>query len=244
MIDWLSLAIVLVLCLVLGVLSFRFNLLTASGSITAFVLGMMIGGFGSIGWLLILVFFTVFGFIVTRYRIKEKTEMGLQEGKKGERTHRNVLANAFVPAIVAILAWALQMQHEAIPAIVYLSSISVAASDTVASEMGILSSKVRLITTMERVEPGTDGGISTYGTAWAFMGAVGASIFGWIVLFPDDLLNPLVLVPIIIGFIGCNIDSLVGATLERGGYIGKLGTNMISMAMGALLALVILLLMI
>ncbi len=243
MIDWLSLAIVLVLCLILGVLSFRFGLLTASGSIAAFALGMIIGGLGSIGWLLILVFFTVFGFIVTRYRIKEKTEMGLQEGKKGERTHLNVLANAFVPAVVALAAWALQAQQEVIPAIVYLSSISVAASDTVASEMGILSDKVRLITTFEKVKPGVDGGISAYGTMWALIGAIGASIFGWIVLFPYDLLNPLVLIPIITGFIGCNIDSLVGATLERGGYVGKLGTNMISMACGALLALAILLLL-
>jgi len=242
MIDWLSLAIVLVLCIILGVLSFRFGLLTASGSIAAFILGMIIGGLGSIGWLLILVFFTVFGFIVTRYRIEEKMEMGLQEGKKGERTHLNVLANAFVPAVVAILAWALQMQQEAIPAIVYLSAISVAASDTVASEMGILSRKVRLITTFEKVEPGIDGGVSAYGTMWALLGAVGASIFGWIVLFPDDLLNPLILIPIITGFIGCNIDSLVGATLERGGYVGKLGTNMISMACGALLAFTILML--
>jgi len=241
MIDWVDLAIVLVLCLTLSMLSFRFGLLTASGSISAFALGIIIGWMGSIGWLLILVFFTVFGFIVTQYRIEEKTAMGLQEGQKGERTYRNVLANGLVPALIVIVSWAMGVQHEAIPAIVFLSTISVAVSDTMASEMGILSPNVRLITTMENVSPGTDGGVSIYGTAWAFLGALGASIFGWIVLFPDNLLNPLVLVPVFIGFLGCNVDSLIGATLERRGYLGKLGNNMLSMAIGALITLAILL---
>jgi len=241
MIDWVDLAIVLVLCLTLSMLSFRFGLLTASGSISAFALGIIIGWMGSIGWLLILVFFTVFGFIVTQYRIEEKTAMGLQEGRKGERTYRNVLANGLVPALIVIVSWVMGIQHEAIPAIVFLSAISVAVSDTMGSEMGILSPNVRLITTMENVSPGTDGGVSIYGTAWAFLGALGASIFGWIVLFPDDLLNPLVLVPVFIGFLGCNVDSLIGATLERRGYLGKLGNNMLSMAIGALISLAILL---
>jgi uncharacterized protein (TIGR00297 family) len=240
MTDWVSLMVVLALCSILGVLSFRFKMLTASGSVAAFAMGMVIGGMGSVGWLLILVFFTVFGFIVTRYRMGEKKDLGLQEGKGGERTYRNVIANAMVPALVAVIAFSFQAQEEIVPAIVYLSSISVAASDTVASEMGVLSSDVRLITTFERVPRGTDGGVSLYGTLWAFVGAIGASVFGWILLFPNDLLNPLFLIPVITGFIGCNVDSLVGATLERKGYVGKLGTNMISMATGALLALTIL----
>ncbi len=240
MIDWADLAIVLILCLVLAMLSYRFNLLTASGSIAAFALGLIIGGMGSITWLLILVFFTIFGFLVTKYKINEKTEKGLQEGSRGERTYLNVLANAFIPALIAIVSWAMQYQQGVIPAIVYLSVISVAASDTVASEMGVLSPDARLITTMEKVRPGTNGGVSFYGTAWAFTGALGASLFGWIVLFPHDILSPLILLPVFVGFLGCNIDSVVGATLERKGYVGKLGTNMISMGIGGLIALVVL----
>ncbi|MFP4169645.1 MAG: DUF92 domain-containing protein [Methanomassiliicoccales archaeon] len=238
-----DLAIVLVLCGVLSVLSFRFRLLTMRGSLSAFVLGMFIGVLGSIGWLLILVIFTVFGFAVTRYRIRQKMSGGLQEGVKGERDHRNVLANGLVPAIIAIASFASGAQGEVISGAVYLSAISVAASDTVASEMGVLSDDVRLITTGEPVEPGTDGGVSAYGTAWAVLGALVASVVGWAILFPSNLLDARLLVPVAIGIIGCNIDSLIGATLERRGAVGKLGNNIASMAIGSLIALPLLLLM-
>ncbi|MFP4196932.1 MAG: DUF92 domain-containing protein [Methanomassiliicoccales archaeon] len=238
-----DLAIVLVLCGVLSVLSFRFRLLTMRGSLSAFVLGMFIGVLGSIGWLLILVIFTVFGFAVTRYRIRQKMSGGLQEGVKGERDHRNVLANGLVPAIIAIASFASGAQGEVISGAVYLSAISVAASDTVASEMGVLSDDVRLITTGEPVEPGTDGGVSAYGTAWAVLGALVASVVGWAILFPSNLLDARLLVPVAIGIIGCNIDSLIGATLERRGSVGKLGNNIASMAIGSLIALPLLLLM-
>lgn len=241
MIDWVSLAIVLILCLALAILSYWFGLLTASGSISAFALGIVIGGFGSISWLLILVIFTILGFLVTRYKLQEKIDSGLQEGSRGERTYKNVLANGLIPALIALLAWIMGIHQEAIPAIVFLSSISVAASDTVASEMGILSHKTKLITNLKAVPTGTDGGVSTYGTLWAFLAAIGASVFGWIVLFPDNLMDPLIFVPIIAGFLGCNVDSYIGATLERRGYIGKLGTNIISMTSGAIMALIILL---
>jgi uncharacterized protein (TIGR00297 family) len=241
MIDWISLAIVLLLCTALAILSYWFGLLTASGSISAFALGIVIGGLGSISWLLILVIFTILGFLVTRYKLQKKIERGVQEGEKGERTYKNVLANGLIPAVIAILTWIMGVNQEAIPAIVFLSAISVAASDTVASEMGILSEDAKLITSMKPVPPGTDGGVSTYGTVWALLGAIAASVFGWILLFPDNLIDPLIVVPIITGFLGCNVDSYVGATLERRGYVGKLGTNIISMTSGAILALVILL---
>ena len=236
-----DLAIVFVLCGLLSVLSFRFRLLTTSGSLSAFILGMFIGVLGSIGWLLILVIFTVFGFAVTRYKIRQKMSGGLQEGMKGERDHRNVLANGLVPAIIAIASFASGAQGEVISGAVYLSAIGVAASDTVASEMGVLSHEARLITTGEPVEPGTNGGISAYGTAWAFLGALVSSVVGWAILFPSNLMDARLLVPVVIGFIGCNIDSLIGATLERKGMVGKLGNNIASMAIGSLIALPLLL---
>ena len=35
-----------------------------------------------------------------------KQELGVQEGKKGERTYRNVIANSLVPLLAAICAFA------------------------------------------------------------------------------------------------------------------------------------------
>jgi uncharacterized membrane protein len=53
-------------------------------------------------------------------------------------------------------------------------------------------------------------------------------------LFPWGTVDARLLIPIVMGFLGCNMDSLIGATLERRGVISKLGTNILSMGFGAL----------
>lgn len=239
--SYLDVAIVLLLCAALSILSYRLRLLTLSGSVASFAVGVVIGLFGSINWLVLLIVFALLGFIVTRFKFELKVMKGVQEGKKGERTYRNVLANSLVPALVAVGAWALGEQDSIVAGLVYLTAISVAASDTIASELGVLSDKTRLITTFQKVPPGTDGGVSAYGTMWALAGAAFASLVGWVVLFPGEGVDTDLLVPIVIGFVGCNVDSLIGATLERRGMVSKLGTNILSMAFGALAALALLL---
>jgi len=233
---------ILLLCGVLTVVSYKAKLLTVSGSLASFGMGVLIGFFGSIYWLALLIVFAVTGFLATKYKFEVKKKKGVQEGKKGERTYKNVIANGFLPLMVALISYALGEQGSDIAALVYLCAISVAASDTIASELGVLSPNVRLITTFKKVEPGTNGGISAYGTAWAFAGACFASVIGWLILFPGDVPDMRILIPAIIGFVGCNIDSVIGATLETKGTVNKLGTNILSMAAGTLLGYIILVL--
>ncbi|MDD1755843.1 MAG: DUF92 domain-containing protein [Methanomassiliicoccales archaeon] len=235
-----NLVVVLALCAVLSAISYKFKLLTASGSLAAFLMGVVVGVFGSINWLLLLIAFTVAGFVVTRFRLEIKMQSGLQEGKRGERTWKNVLANGLVPMLVAVIAWALGMQGTVEAGLVYLTSIGVAASDTIASELGVLSGKARLITTMRPVPAGTDGGVSLLGTFWAFMGALIAAVLGWAIIFPGTWPDYRILIPIVLGFVGCNLDSIIGATWERSGKVSKLGTNILSMAIATAIAALIL----
>ncbi|MDW5563008.1 MAG: DUF92 domain-containing protein [Methanomassiliicoccus sp.] len=237
-----SLAIVVVLCTVLSVLSYRFGLLTASGSAASFLVGMAIGGLGSIGWLLTLVVFVFMGFAVTKFRFQIKESKGLQEGKKGERTYRNVLANGLAPALVAIIAFASGTQDSTLAVIAYISSVAVAAADTTASELGVLSDRTYLITTGQRVPPGTDGGVSLMGTFWCIVASGVASYTGWLVIFHQPF-DPLVLIPTAMGVAGCMVDSLIGATLERRGVVGKLHVNFMSMAFGSVAAVALYLLL-
>jgi uncharacterized protein (TIGR00297 family) len=235
-----SLLLVLLLCGLLAVLSYRLGLLTPSGSLASFAVGVLIGYLGSITWLVLLIVFALSGFVVTKYKFELKARNGLQEGKKGERTYKNVIANGLVPTAIAVVFFAAGEQSSPLANLTYLCAISVAASDTIASELGVLSPKVRLITTMRPVPPGTNGGISAFGTLWAFLGAIFASILGWMVLFPGALPDLRIFVPVIFGFLGCNIDSLIGATWETKGHVDKLGTNILSMLIGSLLGYVML----
>ncbi len=240
MLSLLDLTIVLLLCGILSLISYKMRLLSGSGSLASFAVGVIIGVFGSIEWLLLLIAFAVAGFVVTRFRMDIKIKQGLQEGKRGERTWKNVVANSLVPAIVAVGTYALGLQGTQEAGVIYLTSIAVAASDTIASELGVLSNKARLITTMRPVPAGTDGGVSPLGTFWAFMGSLIAAVLGWAIIFPGTWPSWEILIPIVLGFVCCNLDSLIGATWERSGKVSKLGTNVLSMAAATALAAIIL----
>ena len=230
--------VVLLLCAALSVLSWKLGLLTIDGSLASFAVGMVLGLFGGIGWLLLLVLFAFIGFAVTRYKMELKVRKGVQEGRQGERSYRNVLANGLVPMSIAAFTFLAGWEGE-VPAIIYMSAVCVAAADTTASELGVLSDRTYMITTFKRVPPGVDGGVSIYGTAWALAASIFAALVGWVVIigtFPSAL----ALIPAAMGILGCFIDSVIGATLETQGLISKLWNNITSMAFGALMALLLL----
>ena len=133
MITLTSILVVLILCMVLSALSLYFGLLTKSGSIASFFIGLAIGVLGAPSWLILLILFALLGFIVTKFRMSLKQELGVQEGKKGERTYRNVIANSLVPLLAAICAFASGGEYYNLMAVAYSASISVAAADTVES---------------------------------------------------------------------------------------------------------------
>lgn len=230
--------VVLLLCAALSLLSWKLGLLTIDGSLASFAVGMVLGLFGGIGWLLLLVLFAFIGFAVTRYKMELKVRKGVQEGRQGERSYRNVLANGLVPMSIAAFTFLAGWEGE-VPAIIYMSAVCVAAADTTASELGVLSDRTYMITTFKRVPPGVDGGVSIYGTAWALAASIFAALVGWVVIigtFPSAL----ALIPAAMGILGCFIDSVIGATLETQGLISKLWNNITSMAFGALVALLLL----
>jgi len=237
---------------VLSALAYRRNVLTWDGSLAAFVVGMVIGIFGDVTWLFLLLFFLLSSFLATRYRFALKEAMGVQEGIRGERRSTNVLANGVALMAVAVLSL---IQPPGFPrlisGVVFLSALSVAGSDTLASEIGVLSRHTYLITNGKPVAPGTDGGVSLLGTLCALGAAVYTSVVGWFVLSylagiyglrPTMPLSPVYLIlPLGIGFLGCQIDSVIGATLERRGLVNKKTNNLISTVSGGILAYLILL---
>jgi uncharacterized protein (TIGR00297 family) len=236
---------------VLSALAYRRNVLTWDGSVTAFVVGMVIGIFGDVTWLFLLLFFLLSSFLATRYRFAVKQALGVQEGIRGERKSANVLANGFALMVIAVGSLVLPSDlPKPAGGLIFLSALAVAGSDTLASEIGVLSRDTRLITTGQPVPPGTDGGVSLLGQACAFGAAAYTSVVGWVVLsyfarvyhwtqsMPSSAAY--ILLPTAIGFLGCQIDSVIGATLERRGLVNKKTNNLVSTAAGAVLAYLIL----
>lgn len=210
-------------------------MLTWDGAVVAVVVLLAIGIFGGLNWLIMLVIFALIGFIVTKIAFDEKKEDGVQEGTSGERGWNNILGVALAPAIVSIANFMIPGHYD-LMSVVYLSTIAVAATDTVASEIGVRDSRTWLITNFEKVSAGTNGGISVLGTAISSVAAVVVSIIGWIVLFYD--LSWFLLIPAFAGIVGNLLDSLIGATIE-GRYISKYTNNFITGLLGGLIAAVI-----
>jgi uncharacterized protein (TIGR00297 family) len=113
--------------------------------------------------------------------------------------------------------------------------MAAAMSDTLSSEVGGLFDAPRLITSLERVEPGTDGGVTWQGEV---AGVVGAGLVAGIafVLF-EQVGAAGAGVVLVGGIVGMTVDSLLGATLE-GDRIGNATVNFLATLAGAVAAIV------
>src|SRR3989442_400532 len=130
----------------LSALAYRRDVLTWDGSLAAFVVGMVIGIFGDVTWLFLLLFFLLSSFLATRYRFALKEALGVQEGVRGERKSTNVLANGFAPMAVAAISLTMPASFpKIISGVIFLFALSVACADTLASEMGAVLPSVILI---------------------------------------------------------------------------------------------------
>jgi uncharacterized protein (TIGR00297 family) len=231
--------VIFAICIVLALLAYGLRALDWIGSLTALIIGLIVGVLGDLTWLLVLVIFLFVSFAATKYKHSFKSSIGESEGKKGERRWNNVVANGTIPALIAVLS-SFVLPKE-IGGVLFITAISAATSDTLASEIGIMSDRVYLITNMKKVERGTNGGVSFLGTNAAFFGALLMSLTGWMILSASSFLpgRTLILIPVLIGFLGCQIDSVLGATLEEK-ILTKDTVNLVSISVSVLIAWVIL----
>jgi uncharacterized protein (TIGR00297 family) len=95
----------------------------------------------------------------------------------------------------------------------YVASLSTKLADTFASEIGKAYGKTTfLITTLQRVEPGTEGAVSAEGTAASVVGGLLLSLYGYAVGLID---TPAIAISTIAAFLATMAESLIGATLQE-----------------------------
>ncbi|MBR5999320.1 MAG: DUF92 domain-containing protein [Candidatus Methanomethylophilaceae archaeon] len=228
-----ELAIIILVPLVLALFAYKKNLMTPWATVTAYVLAEIIGLCTNIWWVVAFFMFPIVAFLATKWKLKEKMELGLQEGKKGERSVLNLMGVGVIPAAIAIV-YAVTGSQQDLLAVAFLSALAVSTSDTVASETGIWAKKTYMITTLKQIEPGPNGGVSLYGFGTSFLGTMLFAFVAYILIFQQfDLSILYALVVVTAGMIGNIMDSVLGAVLENPGYIGKYTNNCSTSLIGA-----------
>jgi len=179
----------------------------------------------------VLAFFVVGGSLLTRLGYGRKRRAGTAEAGGGRRGARNALANAGVAVVCALLAALTSLD---VFAAAFVASLGAAFADTAESEVGQLHGQgARLITTLRRVAPGTDGAVSLPGTLAGLAAAGLTAALGLVLGLVDGGVAPMLLVALA-AFSGTVVDSTVGALAPR---VGNELTNVFCTLVAAVLAL-------
>ncbi len=202
---------------------------TLSGALAGAFISFMLyanagpGGFAA----LVSVFVITAG--TTRIGYSRKLELGTAESRQG-RNGLQILANLGVAAVAAVL---FGISRNPIFLVAAAASLAEAAGDTASSEVGEAGSEqARLITTLELVPAGTNGGITILGTvagALASLAVTGCCVV--VKLIPASGF----LVVSFAGWAGMLLDSVLGAALERRGLLNNETVNFFGTLSAALI---------
>lgn len=226
MINW---AYVLIL-FILGFITYKRKSLDLFGSAVMVIMGIVIIFSAGTNWLLLIILFLVMSLLATKYSKKYKMSLGEFEGR---RTSKNVISNGVVACFMAAFG------GYYLPFVGgFIGAIATATADTLASEIGVLDQNPRLITTFQKVNPGTNGAVSVLGTA---VGIAGAAVIGIAAYFLGIMPNALsaIMVSIISGTVGCFMDSILGALFENQGWITNEHVNLLATIVGAIVGILL-----
>lgn len=215
--------------------------LTPAAAVVASAFGAIIVVVVGFAFLALLILFVVASVLATRYRFEEKEARHVQEGVHGERGIANVVAHILVPTAIALAAGVTpSLLSVPVASVLFAAALAFGASDTFGSEFGVLSGQARSILTGRSVPAGTNGGVSASGEFWAAIGAVTTGLVGYglYLLFgtPTPAGPVVVGVAAVAGFLACQVDSVLGETLENRAYLTKHSTNLLGMVSAVLIA--------
>jgi uncharacterized protein (TIGR00297 family) len=142
----------------------------------------------------------------------------------GNRDIYQVLSNILLGTIYAFLEYKNGDYHTAFPSkltgliVMFIAHYGCCVGDTLSSELGILSKRRPfLITTLETVPKGTNGGVSFEGIRAAVLGGMALGFICSPLLFINSDLHTVFVAFLFFTFsslVGTIIDSILGATLQ------------------------------
>ena len=236
-------AVALALTVALGYASFALDTASIAGMLTGVLLSLLTIVLGDYGWFLMLVAFFGIGGLASKFRYEKKKQRGIAEDNDGARGTGNVLANSLV-ALVAVLLGAASSHSlfadiavsEAMFFYAFAGAVGTALADTLSSEIGGLFDNPRLITTLEVVNPGTDGAVTWQGE---LAGLAGALTVAGIALAAFDSVAAIGAGCIVLAsLVGMTVDSLLGSTIE-GRLVGNQGVNFLATLAAAVMGAIL-----
>ena len=204
----------LVLATIVAYGAYRAHSLSKSGAFAATFVGTVIFGIGGWQWAVLLLTFFITSSGLSRAFRKRKAGLNEKFSKGHERDAGQVLGNGGVATFFAALH--AFYPESILPWIGFAASLAAVNADTWATELGVLNpTPPRIITDLrKRVEKGTSGGISLFGTLASLLGST-------VVALPAVLLSPVgrltandFLLITVAGLAGSFFDSLLGATVQ------------------------------
>ena len=252
----------LLVTIFLGGVSYALQTADVPGMLTGVLLGLVTVVLGGFGWLAALISFFAVGGLASKFRYDRKAERGVAQENEGARGPENVLGNAAV-ALVAVVGYAavtettldlsgvaagsltvdlsavsvLGVGLATLTAFAFAGSLAAAMADTLASEIGGLFDGPRLVTTLQRVPPGTDGAVTWQGE---LAGAAGAAVVAVIAAGTMPVGEPLAggVIVLVGGVVGMTVDSVCGAVIE-GELVGNEAVNFLATLAGGVIAVLL-----
>ncbi len=184
------------------------EVLTKPALIVAIVLDVIVSVcLGNIGFVALLLFLLL-GVVSDKIKKHRKAEDEITSRSSKTRDVIQVLANGFVPGVLAIMSF---ISRDNVFLVAYLASLAEALADTFASGFGVYSKTTFDLFKMRKCQQGISGGMSLIGTLASLVGATLIALVGlafgkisWISMF------------VVIGtaFLGAVFDSFLGSVFQ------------------------------
>ncbi len=186
--------------------AFLFRRLTLDGMFAATVTGTFVLGLGGWAATAVVLLFFITSVTISRTPQEHSTDLSGEIRRDGLQ----VWANSFWLIVCLILSAIADTELFIVGA---MAVVATATADTWATELG---SKERnstyLITDFQTVLPGTDGGVSLQGT---FAALAGSALIAIASIYVFSLHLYVFLYIFVAGFLGCLVDSYLGAIFQR-----------------------------
>ena len=204
--PWILLLIYVLILSLMAFVSYKKKWLTFSGTLAAFVLGLVVLWMGGFSAFLVFLFFFISSSLISR----ATAFVNKREKKGNSRDMIQVLANG-LPAVISLLFVRLSSLY--IPALAAFSAaVSEATADTWSGSFGVMSHKDPVsIVTFTKVPRGISGGVTVLGFLGGFsasllVASLAMGVFGFSWGIGCIVAGS--------GFLGSVMDSLLGAVVQ------------------------------